>query len=356
MKNLFKYAKRELSQDAFLRWVIENYNCEEENVRHVARGIILDFLKEGRCCKDYIEDDIEKLWTKSQDHYCDISIWVKMKSGERYGILIEDKVFSFIHNSQLTKYKNIFENDNWWKENTNQKIYIFYKPDIINDTKEEDEINNNGWIKYDIQKIYELFKKLAPTKTNNMILDFYIEHINNKYKAYVESKWYEPGDWDLRAYQLFIKNELKVMFDCENEKIWDYADGDLYSGRGSYDWFCAHRKIINDNHIELDMQFRINEQKIICAIQYYIDAPKDSKRKKLIPKDGTVSLVKDIISKDFKDYFEIKENKGKVTIASLKSSIDLYTLNPKEELKEIIKKIKDLMESKFDSLSVNDNV
>ena len=28
MKNLFDYATKELSQDAFLRWLFENYDCE----------------------------------------------------------------------------------------------------------------------------------------------------------------------------------------------------------------------------------------------------------------------------------------------------------------------------------------
>ena len=29
MKNLFDYATKELSQDAFLRWLFENYNCKK---------------------------------------------------------------------------------------------------------------------------------------------------------------------------------------------------------------------------------------------------------------------------------------------------------------------------------------
>ena len=32
MKNLFDYATKELSQDAFLRWLFENHDCENEEV------------------------------------------------------------------------------------------------------------------------------------------------------------------------------------------------------------------------------------------------------------------------------------------------------------------------------------
>lgn len=30
MENLFNYATKELSQDAFLMWLMANYNCEED--------------------------------------------------------------------------------------------------------------------------------------------------------------------------------------------------------------------------------------------------------------------------------------------------------------------------------------
>lgn len=40
MKNLFDFATKELSQDAFLRWLFENYECENEKVREIAYGLI----------------------------------------------------------------------------------------------------------------------------------------------------------------------------------------------------------------------------------------------------------------------------------------------------------------------------
>ncbi len=39
MKNLFDYATKELSQDAFLRWLFENYNCENESVKNACRKL-----------------------------------------------------------------------------------------------------------------------------------------------------------------------------------------------------------------------------------------------------------------------------------------------------------------------------
>lgn len=43
MKNLFDFATKELSQDAFLRWLFENYNCENEDVKKVCEKILSEF-------------------------------------------------------------------------------------------------------------------------------------------------------------------------------------------------------------------------------------------------------------------------------------------------------------------------
>ena len=45
MKNLFDYATKELSQDAFLRWLFENYNCENESAKNAFRKLFDSFTK-----------------------------------------------------------------------------------------------------------------------------------------------------------------------------------------------------------------------------------------------------------------------------------------------------------------------
>ncbi|SDA24790.1 hypothetical protein SAMN02910447_02632 [Ruminococcus sp. YE71] len=45
MKNLFDYATKELSQDAFLRWLFENYDCDDKNVCLAAYSLLREFSK-----------------------------------------------------------------------------------------------------------------------------------------------------------------------------------------------------------------------------------------------------------------------------------------------------------------------
>lgn len=43
MKNLFEFATKELSQDAFLRWLIENYN--DPNVGKCSKELLNKFFE-----------------------------------------------------------------------------------------------------------------------------------------------------------------------------------------------------------------------------------------------------------------------------------------------------------------------
>ena len=42
MENLFNYATKELSQDAFLMWLMANYNCEEDKQLKDVYGSIVN--------------------------------------------------------------------------------------------------------------------------------------------------------------------------------------------------------------------------------------------------------------------------------------------------------------------------
>ena len=52
MKNLFDYATKELSQDAFLRWLFENYNCENESIKNACRKLFDSFTNNSDEFKD----------------------------------------------------------------------------------------------------------------------------------------------------------------------------------------------------------------------------------------------------------------------------------------------------------------
>ena len=146
MKNLFLYAKKELSQDAFLMWLLDNFNCEDETLAQNSKKILRDFCNLNKDCK------ISNLNVSSQSHKIDVSIFFKA-NGEKHALFIEDKVFSLEHSNQLEKYNNQIKkicDERKIKESNIHKV--FYKTSIVY----EDEINaieKAGWKIYSIDGI-----------------------------------------------------------------------------------------------------------------------------------------------------------------------------------------------------------
>lgn len=171
MKNIFDYATRELSQDAFLRWLFENFDDTE--LKYAAGDLLNEF-----CAIDI--QDIKDVNTTAQWCNIDISVWITLKDNSKAALFIEDKTYSEEHN-QLDNYDNRISRC----ENEYARIYkIFYKTDIIRD-EEKTRIDNtkdtNKWRVYSIKEILPLFEKYI--YSDNLILRQYAEHIVNVYRA-----------------------------------------------------------------------------------------------------------------------------------------------------------------------------
>lgn len=213
MKNLFDYATKELSQDAFLRWLFESgfdENCENESVRNASRTLFNIFTK-----NKFKYKEIKELKTVAQWKNIDISIWFKV-DGKEHLIIIEDKTESGVHDNQLDRYeKEINDHNNFWRNETNRKKYtqerylekdstlfkVFYKTNIIDDWEKEYANEQNGWETFDIFDIYNIFKGL---QTDNEVLGYYKEHIEKIYSS--ASRKDIPSNWDLISWHSFFNS------------------------------------------------------------------------------------------------------------------------------------------------------
>lgn len=215
MKNLFDYATKELSQDAFLRWLFENYNCENESVKNACRKLFDSFTE-----NKFKEKTITDLVTVAQWKNIDISIWFKIDGIEQL-IVIEDKTGSGIHDDQLARYEKeiIGHNDFWRNKENNTERYIekggnvfkvFYKTNII-DAWEAKHTEGLGWKTYDIYSIYDIFKDI---NTDNEVLGYYIEYIKNIHSAVKREQ--PPSEWGLISWHSFF-NDYHLL-DCISEK------------------------------------------------------------------------------------------------------------------------------------------
>ena len=198
MKNIFDFATKELSQDAFLRWLFENFNDDE--IGYCSCEVLRTL------CDLDKNSVITEVSTQAQWQKIDVS--VKFKADKINHILfIEDKTFSEVHN-QLNNYgEKILKYYNQYKCHK-----VFYKTAEITD-KDKNEAQTADWKVFDIEEIFNVFKGYSDT--SNIILKQYIQHIEllytasqNRIKPTSNNGW---ADWF--AWISFFKKELVPKYD-----------------------------------------------------------------------------------------------------------------------------------------------
>lgn len=200
--NLFNWATSELSQDAFISWLLSwaNYPDNEE-LNKTAKYLI------KKLTDNHIEK-IDKIEIIKQRHKIDILCIVN----EEYAILIEDKTNTKIHSNQLKNYLIKLS-----KDFPRDKIFpIYFK---TGDQSNFAKINKAGYklfLRPDFIEVLEFGKNHGIT--NSIYLDFYdyllrIENSIQSFKTLSVNKWH----WDSwKGFYIELQKQL-------NDGTWDYV-------------------------------------------------------------------------------------------------------------------------------------
>lgn len=252
MKNLFDYATKELSQDAFLRWLFENYDCENKKVRNVCEKLFNAFTNNEL---NFSKIDKNSLRTVAQWKNIDVSIWFTIQ-GEEYLIVIEDKTTSEEH-KQLNNYNEKIQDHLDWliknKKSPIKQVYkVFYKTAQISGVEKE-RIEEAGWNNiFDIDRIYGLFKDCYDTDSD--VLDGYANHIrdiNDTYNNF-ENVPFEKWLYNNTIFQAYAQKRLRS----------DYSD--CY--RGIYVWASTRKEF---QKFTMEILFEFRHWQITAKIQYW---------------------------------------------------------------------------------------
>lgn len=208
--NLFNYATSELSQDAFLCWLLsyaqeKKYSGDDDKLQKCAQSLIKVFLlgQKGILEKNLIKEDlivekIEKQWKY-------IDVLVRLKCGKK--IIIEDKTYTTDHDNQLQRYiKDV--------ETQGNKVYgVYYKTGFCCETIEDDMYK--GYYFFNLERIKEFFEKYDDIDNAifNNYRDFIIEYYEekNKYKSTAISEWTPTmiqGFYDNLVKKINLKGKL----------------------------------------------------------------------------------------------------------------------------------------------------
>lgn len=228
--NLFDYATSELSQDAFLLWLLEWGNpCyleQDKNLNAISQTFIRKILGE----KDDFEITEVKVF-KQQQH---IDVLAIINNSD--AIIIEDKTNTSEHSRQISTYTDVIKK----KYPDLSLTCVYYKSG--NESKQSIRNMNTKYKKLhpDAPDIFVLTRKemigiLTSEECNNEILVGYlsylqeIEHATNSYMT-------KPvKEWDWRAWQGFYML-LEDTFGFDKDLGW----GSVPQKNGGFQgcWFC----------------------------------------------------------------------------------------------------------------------
>lgn len=234
MRNLFDYATKELSQDAFLLWLFANYDDPE--IGCISKELMATMI----CiCGDYnvVADDITNVEVHSQSEKMDIIVDFKV-NGEQCILIIEDKTTSLEHSDQLKKYKDIVLNKWNVNEKRNRKsFFVFYKTHRIN-SDERDRIKNAGWNEFSFDQIKDFWEKYQDC--SNIIISQYSKHVLERWED--SKNIAKPSDNNVDKWIGFFEQTVKpsIKTSCD---IW--VSSTFYG----YAYLCARPKGDGDEPI-----------------------------------------------------------------------------------------------------------
>lgn len=222
--NLFKYATKELSQDAFICWCINWINYPEDKMYNLGKDFLKMILTDEKR-KEKIEIT-EKTEVQIFRQYEKIDILLVID--KKYLVIIEDKVNSFNH-GQLTS--NIGEKDKVYKYklvnlldesvniDKNGEFYNTGKKDLNKVHKKWESI---GIEKFSINNIVEVYVKSGMiTKLDEAVKGIKIDTIKilNVLKPYIEKSEIVKDFYECLKFKLDLIDESRVDKIIENDNL-----------------------------------------------------------------------------------------------------------------------------------------
>lgn len=171
--NIFKFATKELSQDAFicwlLSWAMKKFDGKNSELSQCARKLVLSFLHKFECYHQIILDDVEdisNIWQQYQK--IDVYLQVNIKRVGKVSFILEDKVHTSHHSDQLQRYQNIVEKDDIIESDI---LGIYFKTGFIYD---EDKNLLESFRLFDRK---DLLRVLETCKSDNFIFCDYLSYL-----------------------------------------------------------------------------------------------------------------------------------------------------------------------------------
>ncbi len=304
--NIFDFATKELSQDAFIAWFISHINFKEDHELSIVAKKFVIFLYNIFNNTSFDYDRVQFI-DKVQLQYKKIDVYFRAKINDKMvSFIIEDKVNTTHHSNQLIKYKGLIEKETNLEE---EVVCIYYKTGYLFDV--DKEVSKFGYSIIDINLIN---KFLSENNLDNLIYNDYknfierkLNSLNESFSLYNNRLGFKEFKNDYIQWE-FMKELQRRCSDFINETT-------VYSGvnRNGAIWtqykFIYIPKLIGgleDDNVFYRVDKRVN--KLTKKEEYYLSLRMYSAVKK---REDNIRNLKLIRLKTYIDIFnslEVKEN------------------------------------------------
>lgn len=188
--NLFNIATKELSQDAFITWLLQwaSPDCREYDAQLYECAV--KFARQLLALGPDAPEDITSIRTERQW----INIDVCAEVNDKYLIIIEDKILTGEHSDQLKRYRQ--SATEWCLEHGYQVVCIYIKTGSDSSSTLK-KVKEQGFAVFSRKAFLEILRGVKVT--NNIFVDFRerleaLEHEENQYVTKRICEW-GPSDW-----------------------------------------------------------------------------------------------------------------------------------------------------------------
>lgn len=237
--NLFDYATSELSQDAFILWLLNWANIEykkyDEELNHTAQRFV-KMLLDSKC-------DIPITSVKTYKQLNNIDVFAVVN--KKYALIIEDKVNTGTHDNQLKRYKEWILKHDEFRNLDLECVYLKSGNESLSNLKQiEQEEQYRLILRKDVLEILKNCKS-----KNSIIINFHrhlaeIEKDTNSYQQFYVDKW----SWN--AWQGFYMQLEQVLNINIKTDAWFYVS----NPNGGFLGFCWHWRSLSNCRIYLQFE------------------------------------------------------------------------------------------------------
>lgn len=247
--NLFKFATSELSQDAFICWLLlwadQDYQTGSDKhkaLNKVATSILaLFFDKANKSLPSHIDEIVVKRQVNNIDVLCIIN--------DTYCVLIEDKVGSIQHSNQLVRYKQFMINDHKVTFAEDKIIPIYLQ---THDQSNYKAVLKDGFYPVTRKDLLNIFdsEKNAALQESDIYID-YLNYLQSIEEAVQSFKSKPVKEWKKRAWIGFFQH----LQSYSGEGNWKY----VANKSGGFMGFWAFKQTVDDIAVYL-----LLEQDKVC--------------------------------------------------------------------------------------------